>query len=157
MKKIVSVSQVLSAVGKYKDQGEKIVLAGGCFDILHIGHISFLEKAKNLGGILVLLLESDQAIKLLKGKERPVNSLRNRAKVLSAIEFVDFVIPLSRPFKTEDYNNLVRKISPDIIAITAGDPNLSVKEYQAKQVGGKVKVVLEKIPEHSTTRLLGYF
>lgn len=157
MKKIVSISRIVSALDRYRAQGEKIVLAGGCFDILHIGHISFLEKAKSAGGILVLLLESDQAIKLLKGKERPVNSLRDRAKVLSAIEFVDFVVPLPGPFKSEDYNDIVRKISPDIIAVTAGDPNVSAKKIQARKAGGVVKVVLKKIPEHSTTKLLGYF
>lgn len=156
MKKIITVAQI-SIVKQLQVEGKKIVLAGGCFDILHIGHIAFLEKAKKSGDILVLLLESDQAIKLLKGQNRPVNSRKNRAKILSAIEFVDFVIPLAKPYKAADYNALVKKISPDVIAVTAGDLNLKVKQSQAKEVGGVVKTVLKKIPEHSTTKLLDYF
>ena len=157
MKKTIGVAQVSSISKKIKSSGKKIVLAGGCFDILHIGHIAFLEKAKKSGDVLILLLESDASIKLLKGRERPVNNQENRAKILSAIEFVDFVIPLPKPYKAEDYSNLVKEISPDIIAVTAGDPNLSEKQSQAKKVGGVIKVVLKKIPEHSTTKLLGYF
>lgn len=157
MGKIVTVSQTQEIVLELKKLGKKIVLAGGCFDILHVGHIAFLEKAKKSGDVLVLLLESDQAIKLLKGQSRPVNKQENRAKILSAIEFADFIVPLPEPYRTEDYNQLVKKIAPDVIAVTAGDPNLSAKKFQAKEVGGVVKVVLKKIPEHSTTKLLGYF
>lgn len=157
MKKITSVAQIPDIARKLKQKGKRIVLAGGCFDILHIGHIAFLEKAKKAGDILILLLESDQAIKFLKGQKRPVNKQENRAKILSSIEFVDFVILLPKPYQEQDYRSLVKKISPDIITVTAGDPNLSEKQSQAKEVGGMVKVVLGKIPEHSTTKLLGYF
>jgi len=157
MKKVITVNQVGVLVSKLKQGGKKLVLAGGCFDILHIGHIKFLEKSKKAGDILMLLLESDKAIKLLKGDKRPINPQDNRAKVLSAIEFVDFVINLDRPFKTEDYRRLVKEISPDVIAITSGDANLAEKKSQAKEVGGIVKVILKKIPEHSTTKLLDYF
>src|SRR3989344_9682744 len=157
MKKTIGVAQVSSISKKIKSSGKKIVLAGGCFDILHIGHISFLEKAKKSGDILILLLESDLAIKKLKGKKRPINDQEDRAKILSAIEFVDFIIILPKPFKNEDYQDLVSEIKPDIIAVTAGDPNLENKKLQAKIIGGIVKVVLKKIPEHSTTKLLDYF
>lgn len=156
MGKIIYVSQI-GKISKLKQQGKKIVLAGGCFDLIHIGHIAFLEKAKKTGDVMVLLLESDVSIKNLKGEKRPINKQENRAKVLSAIEFVDFVIPLEKPFKTQDYNSLVLKIKPDVIAVTGGDPNLENKKLQAKSVNGKVKVVLKKIPEHSTTKLLDYF
>lgn len=157
MKKIISVAQVTSIAKEIKDKGKKIILAGGCFDILHIGHIAFLEKAKKAGDILILLLESDEAIKKFKGKNRPINPQKHRARVLSAIEFVDIVITLPKLFKTPDYQELVSKIKPDIIAVTARDPNLKNKKQQAKLVGGIVKVVLQKIPEHSTTKLLEYF
>src|SRR3989344_3826430 len=157
MNKIIDLTQISNIADKFKSTGKKIVLAGGCFDILHIGHIAFLEKAKKSGDILMLLLESDQAIKFLKGEGRPVNKLKNRARILSAIEFVDFIIPLQKPYEAADYNGLVKKISPDVIAVTAGDPNLSEKQSQAKKVGGVIKVVLKKNPEHSTTKLLEYF
>lgn len=157
MGKIIKVSALKKLSADLKQQGEKIVLAGGCFDILHIGHVAFLEKAKKAGDILVLLLESDLAIKLLKGERRPVNVQKNRAKVLSAIEFVDIVVTLPKPYKTTDYQRLVSQIKPDIIAVTEGDPNFKLKASQAKEVGGVVKVVLKKIPEHSTSKLLDYF
>lgn len=157
MGKIISVGKINSVSGKLKSEGKKIVLAGGCFDILHIGHIEFLKAAKKSGDALILLLESDSAIKKLKGKRRPINKQENRAKVLSAIEYVDFVVTLDKPLKTEDYQNLVTEIKPDIIAVTAGDPSLENKKSQAKSVGGKIKIVLKQIPEHSTTKLLDYF
>jgi rfaE bifunctional protein nucleotidyltransferase chain/domain len=157
MGKIVKFTQIQKIIVDLKNQGKKIVLAGGCFDILHVGHISFLEKAKASGDILILLLESDHAIKLLKGDKRPINPQENRAKVLRAVEFVDFVVTLPKPFKTSDYQKLTFEIKPNVIAVTEGDPHLREKESQAKAVNGIVKVVLQEIPEHSTTKLLDYF
>lgn len=157
MRKIITVEEAGSLVSNLKKASRKIVLAGGCFDILHIGHITFLENAKKAGDVLILLLESDKAIKLLKGEKRPINNQKNRAKILSSVEFVDLVVVLDKPFKTEDYKKLVTEIKPDIIAVTAGDPNLQEKKSQAKEAGGIVKIVLKKIPEHSTTKLLDYF
>lgn len=157
MKKIIRVTQISALVKKLKLSEKGIVLAGGCFDILHIGHIAFLEKAKKEGDVLILLLESDEAIKFLKGDKRPVNPQANRAKILAAIESVDFIVILPASLKTPDYKKLVFKIKPDIIAVTSGDPNLKEKKLQAKKIGGEVKVVLKKIPEHSTTKLLDYF
>jgi rfaE bifunctional protein nucleotidyltransferase chain/domain len=154
MNKILKADQVKKIVSQLKQSSKKIVLAGGCFDILHIGHITFLENAKKTGDILILFLESDEAIKLLKGEKRPINNQENRAKILSAIEFVDFIIPLPKPFKTEDYQDLVSEIKPGVIAVTEGDPNLENKKSQAKEVEGVVEVVLQKLPEHSTTKLL---
>ena len=157
MGKIIPVAEIKDLSLEIEKTGKKIVLAGGCFDILHIGHISFLEKAKASGDILILLLESDAAIKLLKGEKRPINNQKNRAQILAAVQYVDFVITLDKPFNNEDYENLVNEIKPDIIAVTEGDPNLKQKESQADEIGGKVKVVLEEISEHSTTKLLDYF
>ncbi len=153
MGKILPVSKI----NNFSKDGEKIVLAGGCFDIIHIGHIEFLKNAKAAGDILVLLLESDESIKKLKGEKRPINNQENRSKILSSIQYVDYVIPLPRIYKTQDYNDLVLKIKPTIIAITSGDPNLENKKHQAKSVNGKIKVVLKKMPDHSTTKLLNYF
>lgn len=157
MRKIITVEQVGFVASRLKEKGNTIVLAGGCFDILHTGHISFLENAKKSGDVLILLLESDLAIKKLKGEKRPINNQENRAKVLSSVEFVDFIVLLERPLENEDYQKLTMEIRPDVIAVTAGDPNIENKKQQAKKVGGIVKVVLKQIPEHSTTKLLEYF
>lgn len=157
MGKILPVSKIINLSAKLKSENKMVVLAGGCFDIIHIGHIEFLKNAKKSGDILILLLESDESIKNLKGEKRPINNQKNRSKILSSIEYVDYIIPLPKIYKTQDYNNLVLKLKPNIIAITSGDPNLKNKKLQAKSVNGKIKVVLKKMPDHSTTRLLDYF
>jgi len=157
MGKLVPVIKIKKLSEDLKKSGKKIVLAGGCFDILHVGHIEFLEKAKASGDILILLLESDAAIKQLKGDKRPINNQKNRSRILSAIQFVDFVVTLPKPYQTKDYQNLVSQIKPNVIAITAGDSNLKNKKSQAKEAGGAVKIVLKNIPDHSTTKLLDYF
>src|SRR5690242_1743275 len=103
MNSIINAKQVIK-IKKNLENG-KTVLVGGCFDILHLGHITFLEKAKKMGDRLVVLLESDQKTKLLKGPKRPVHSQKDRAKVLSALRFVDFVIMLPFLKKEQDYYN----------------------------------------------------
>ncbi len=132
---------------------KKIVLVGGCFDILHIGHITFLEKAKAAGNFLVVLLESDETIKKLKGEGRPINSQKDRAAILASLCMVDQVISLP-VMKDSDYDQLVTKIKPVIIATTAGDPALNHKKRVAKLVGAKIKVVTKQVQDRSTTRLL---
>lgn len=154
VKKIVSRTRIVKLIRDLKKQGKKIVLAGGCFDILHLGHVTFLENAKKAGDVLILLLESDEAIKKLKGKDRPFNNQKTRAKILSSIEFVDYIILLKKPFTAKNYNEIVEKIAPDIIAATSGDPNIKQKKSQAKKSGGVVKIVLKKMQEFSTTKLL---
>ena len=107
------------------------ILVGGCFDLIHIGHIYFLEKAKRLGDKLVVLLESDETIKRIKGDHRPIHTQEQRKKMLLAIRFVDEVISIP-PLKTdEEYFNLIQKFHPDIIAVTEGDPILEKKQKQA--------------------------
>ncbi len=123
-----------------KNKG-KIVLAGGCFDILHIGHVRFLSEAKRMGDYLVVLLESDKRVKKLKGKNRPVFIQKERAEMLSALESVDLILLLPMIEKENDYLNLVMKIKPDIIAVTENDPLIEKKRSQAKEVGGKLKII----------------
>ncbi len=120
---------------------------------MHLGHINFLENAKKQGDVLILLLESDIAIKKQKGKNRPINPSLNRAKVLSSIAQVDIVIPLDMQFNNENYNDLIFKISPDVIAITKGDPLILQKKLQAKKSGAVVKTVINNLPEYSTTKI----
>jgi len=130
----------------------KKILIGGCFDLIHIGHIYFLEEAKKLGDKLVVLLESDETIKRLKGEHRPIHTQKERKKMLESIKFVDEVISIP-PLKTDkEYYNLVQKINPDIIAITEGDPILEKKQEQAKLIGARA-VVVPKIYSPSTTSL----
>ncbi len=135
-------------------QGKKIVLVGGCFDILHAGHIVFLQKAKDKGDIVVVLLESDEQIKKLKGESRPVNTQQNRALVLAGLRSVDVVVVLPSEMHDLQYDRLISQIKPDIIATTAGDPNRRHKERQAGQIGASVIDVSERLPEHSTSTVV---
>lgn len=135
-------------------QGKKIVLAGGCFDILHVGHVAFLEKAKGQGDVLVVLLESDEHIHKIKGANRPVNSLHDRAIVLEALRAVDIVVLLPTVMDNTTYDSLISLIKPAIIATTTGDPNRQHKERQAKQIGAVVIDVIDRLPAHSTSSVV---
>jgi FAD synthetase len=124
----------------------RIVLVGGCFDILHIGHVRFLSEAKQMGDYLIVLLESDEKVKRLKGQSRPVFVQKERAEMLSALHSVDLVVLLPMIENDSDYLDLINKIRPDIIAVTENDPNIEKKQGQANEVGGK----LEKVPHTKT-------
>src|SRR4030042_3165316 len=119
----------------------RIVLTGGCFDILHIGHVKFLSEAKGAGDCLIILLESDQKVKKLKGSHRPVFNQRERAEMLSALRSVDLIVLLPMMEDDGDYLNLVMKIKPDLIAVTEDDPQIENKRRQAREVGGELKIV----------------
>lgn len=154
MKKILQVSKIQQLKKFLIRQKKKVVLAGGCFDILHPGHIVFLEKAKKQGDILVVLLESDEKIKKLKGLNRPVHNQGERALILSAVEFVDFIITLPMLSKDEEYDFIVRKIAPNIIATTQGDKFLGHKKRAALLTGAKVKVVTKMLGSYSSSSIL---
>lgn len=152
MKKIHNLTRSVKLAKKLHEEGKKLVLAGGFFDILHIGHIHFLQKAKLHGDHLMLLLESDETAKRLKGQNRPINSQENRARVLAALTSVDSIVLLPSFATNKAYDRLVLQVKPAIIATTIGDPYRKQKEKQAKSVGGKV-VSIKNLPYHSTTRL----
>jgi len=130
----------------------KVVLVGGCFDILHYGHIHFLKHAKALGNYLIVALESDKNIKRLKGKKRPIFDQNCRREMLESLRFVDRIIILGGVMKDEDYMKMVKIICPQVIAVTKGDPMLSKKKMQARAVGAKL-VEIPKIKVPSTTQI----
>lgn len=124
-----------------RDRETKVVLVGGCFDILHYGHICFLKKARALGNHLVVALESDENTKKLKGPKRPIHTQKQRAEILKSLTFVDKVISLP---PIPNYQKLVLKVHPSIIAITQGD---------TKNTFGVKTVVIPKIKTLSTTQI----
>ena len=130
----------------------KKVLVGGCFDILHVGHIKFLKKAKSFGDYLIVLLESDENIKKLKGKNKPIFNLKERITVLKAIKYVDKVIVVPENPTHETYLKLIKKIKPNVVAITEGDILQKHKLNQAKLVGAKLKVI-KKYKDFSSTQI----
>lgn len=132
---------------------KKKVLVGGCFDILHIGHLKFLENAKKQGDLLVVLLENDQSVREKKGQNRPINNQKDRARLLAALSVVDFVILLPLMKDSLAYDQLVKKIKPQIIAVTNNDPEEAYKRRAAKLVGAKLVAVIKRISDQSTTKL----
>ncbi|GAA4312199.1 D-glycero-beta-D-manno-heptose 1-phosphate adenylyltransferase [Compostibacter hankyongensis] len=137
----------------YRAQGRRIVFTNGCFDILHSGHVSFLKRAGKLGDVLIVGINNDDSITRLKGRERPVNPLKDRVEVLSALDTVHHVIAFG---KTGDDTpvELIRVVKPDVF-VKGGDytkdrlPEAAVVE----KFGGEV-VLLEQVPDHSTSRVI---
>lgn len=130
----------------------KIVLAGGCFDILHYGHLYFLKRAKHLGDILIVAIESDKRIRELKGPGRPIHTEEQRKEILESLQFIDKVIVLKDKMTDRDYLDFVVKVHPSIIAVTEGDAVLEKKKKQAKIVGAGV-IEIPKIKALSTSQI----
>ena len=129
---------------------KKIIFTNGCFDILHVGHVRYLKKARSLGDWLIVGVNSDSSVRKLKGPGRPVNSEKERMEVLAALKAVDEVRLFSEPTP----ENLIRKIRPDIL-VKGGD--WKIKDIVgAKEVldwGGKVKRI-SFIKGRSSTRVI---
>lgn len=137
-----------------KKDNQELVVVGGCFDILHTGHIEFLKKAKEAGDLLVVLVESDERIKKIKGEGRPVNSQQDRTKILSNLSFVDFVIALKDMNLDKDYEILVKWLKPDIIAVTAGNTIFDWEKDLANRTGVKIIEVTKRIKDYSTSKIV---
>lgn len=135
---------------QYHNEKKKIVFTNGCFDILHPGHITYLNQAKALGDILVVGLNSDASVRRLKGEERPINSLEDRAVMLASLAAVDFVIP----FEEDTPLKLIQKVQPDVL-VKGGDYTID-RIVGAKEVisrGGEVKT-LPFVDGQSTTGII---
>lgn len=152
MGKIITINILEDEVSALKNKKLSTVLVGGCFDILHVGHIKFLEEAKKHGDILIVLLESDEKVNNLKGLNKPVFSQTERAKVLSAVNSVDLIIILPDIKSDTQYDELIRKIHPDIIAITQNDPYTLKKKKQAEDIKGKL-VAIPYVKTYSSSKL----
>lgn len=131
---------------------KKIVLTGGCFDLIHFGHISFLKQAKTYGNYLIVALESDENVRYMKGDSRPIHTQKQRKEMLESLEFVNEVIALPPMESDADYVAFVNKIHPSVIAITMGDPIKEKKQKQANQIQAQL-VEIEKIHTPSTSQL----
>lgn len=132
------------------DKSKKIVFTNGCFDILHIGHIRYLKKSKELGDLLIIGLNSDYSVKRLKGENRPYNKENERAEMLLALSFVDYVIL----FDEDTPYNLIEKIKPSVLT-KGGDYEKSkiVGAQIVESYNGQV-VILPFTEGKSTTNIL---
>ena len=146
----LNIDEISLFTEKYKAQGKKIVFTNGCFDILHAGHVEYLQKARELGDILIVGLNSDKSVNKLKGKNRPYNTLEHRAKVLSSLSSVDKVVVFDdlTPIK------LIKLINPSVL-VKGGDYNVSkiVGSKEVKKAGGEV-VTIPLVEGLSTTRTI---
>lgn len=122
---IKSFDEIKKIVKRLKSKGKKIVFTNGCFDILHVGHVKYLEQAKSYGDVLIVGLNSDDSVKRLKGPSRPINTAEDRGYLLAALESVDYVVP----FEDDTPYDLIKSISPDIL-VKGGD-------YEGKKVVGE--------------------
>ena len=154
MKKVITIDELNTIVKSLKLKRKKIVLVGGCFDIVHIGHIAFLQKAKEQGNFLIVLLESDETIKKMKGPTRPIHTQYLRAKILGSLDSVDLVVQIPQLKTDKEYSKLVKIIEPDIIAVTKGDPILIKKMAHAQTIHAKVVKVIDRQKEYSTSNLV---
>ncbi|MDP2929429.1 MAG: D-glycero-beta-D-manno-heptose 1-phosphate adenylyltransferase [Candidatus Omnitrophota bacterium] len=148
--KMTGAKNLVKILSSLRKKGKRIVFTNGCFDIIHVGHIDYLSKAKRLGDILVVGLNSDSSVRKIKGKNRPINKESDRAKVLSSLYFVDYITI----FNETTPENLIKKVRPDILVKgsdwKAGD---IVGSSFIKGYGGKIKRI-SFVKGYSTTSLI---
>lgn len=141
---------IIHAIKDEQKKGKRIVFTNGCFDILHRGHVTYLNQARDLGDLLIVGINSDESVKRLKGPERPVNMLEDRAYVLSALKSVDYVIP----FEEDTPLNLINLIMPDIL-VKGGDYTIDriVGAQEVLAHGGRVEII-PFVPGKSTSAII---
>jgi D-beta-D-heptose 7-phosphate kinase/D-beta-D-heptose 1-phosphate adenosyltransferase len=134
--KIVSLPALLKKLKK--QSRSKVVFTNGCFDILHAGHVTYLEKARKQGDLLIVALNTDESTRKLKGPTRPINPLPDRMKVIAALESVSYVTS----FNEETPLRLIQKILPDVL-VKGGDYEVKkiVGYREVTENGGKVKTI----------------
>ena len=149
-KKVVDRQALQQRLAEWRHKGETVVLANGCFDLLHVGHIRYLHAAKALGGRLVVAINSDASARRLKGAGRPLMAEQERAEIIAALEDVDAVVIFSEP----DVRALVREIRPDVQAKGTDYTAESVPERDVvRECGGRVEIVGDP-KDHSSSEML---
>jgi len=148
--KIKTASEARKKVAAWKSKGERVVFTNGCFDILHLGHVDYLEKARNLGDRLIVGLNTDDSVSRFKGPDRPIQDENSRARVISSLQFVDMVV-----FFNEDTpKELISSLVPDVLV--KGSDYLAENIVGAdvvKKAGGEV-TTLEFVPGYSTSKVI---
>ena len=150
MGKVLNINELVSELESLKSLGKQIVSTNGCFDILHVGHVRYLQKSASLGDILVVCLNSDRSVKALKGDSRPLNNENDRAEVLAGLGCVDYVVI----FDEDTPVNYLAQIKPDIHT-KGGDYDVN-NLPEAKVVmdnGGKLEFI-SFVEGKSTTNII---
>ena len=150
MGEILHRRDVAKWADKQRQNGEQVTLANGCFDLLHVGHVRYLQGAKALGGSLIVAINSDTGVRGLKGPGRPAMPEHERAEIVAAIGCVDAVVLFDEP----DVRALIREIRPNVQAKGTDYTRETVPERdEMAAIGGRVEIVGDP-KDHSTTELL---
>ncbi|RXK47201.1 D-glycero-beta-D-manno-heptose 1-phosphate adenylyltransferase [Aquirufa rosea] len=148
--KIHNLSEALEIRQKWKNDHQKVVFTNGCFDILHLGHVDYLEKSSQAGDKMIVAVNSDRSVRELKGPERPVNSEYARARLIAALGFVSMVII----FDEETPLELIKTLLPDVL-IKGNDYTIDtiVGSKEVLAAGGEVSTI-DLVPNYSTTGII---
>ncbi len=148
--KVKALQEITAIVTKHQRAGKKVVFANGCFDLLHVGHVRYLEAARALGDVLVLGLNGDESVRILKGAGRPLMKQEERAEVLSALECVDYLVL----FDEVTAHGILEKLQPDIHAKGTDYTRETVPEKDTVlSYGGSIAIVGDP-KDHSTQDFL---
>jgi rfaE bifunctional protein nucleotidyltransferase chain/domain len=148
--KIITIDQAAEIAAQRKAEGQTIVLTNGCFDLLHVGHIRYLEAAHEEGDVLIVALNSDVSVRSLKGSSRPIMGENERAEILSALSCVDYVLIFDDP----TVDRVIEQIRPSVHAKGTDYTEDSVPERETMaRIGGRVAIVGDP-KDHSTKDFL---
>ncbi len=139
-----------SLINELHKNGKTVVATNGCFDILHVGHVRYLEKTKSFGDILIVLLNSDKSVKSIKGPERPINNENDRAEVLSALKSVDYVVL----FDEDSPRNLLDEMKPDVYTKGADYTMETLPEADIMKKNGTRVEFIDFVEGKSTTNII---
>jgi rfaE bifunctional protein nucleotidyltransferase chain/domain len=147
LEKIYTTEEAVMEVEQWKKAGERVVFTNGCFDLIHFGHLKYLEEARQLGDRLVIGLNSDDSVSRLKGRHRPIKDQKTRASLLAGLFFVDMVVS----FEEDTPFELIQKLVPDVL-VKGGDYTIEniVGADIVLNNGGEVKT-LAFVPGYSTS------
>jgi D-beta-D-heptose 7-phosphate kinase/D-beta-D-heptose 1-phosphate adenosyltransferase len=147
---LVELDALLALVEESRGRNERVIMTNGCFDVLHAGHVSYLEEAKSLGDRLIVAVNDDESVRRLKGESRPINALEDRLLVLAGLAAVDWVVP----FSEDTPARLIEAVLPDVL-VKGGDyqPEEIVGAREVLQNGGEVRVLAFR-DGHSSSRII---
>ena len=147
---VLSAADTLAELEGLRAAGKRIVMTNGCFDLIHPGHIHYLQQAADLGDVLVVAVNDDDSVRRLKGPSRPLNSVADRMAVLSALQAVDYVVS----FGEDTPASLIETIAPDVL-VKGGDYTVEqIAGHESVLARGGDVIILDFVPGHSTTSLI---
>ena len=148
-----SIKTIAPVANHLRDSGKHIVLATGFFDLFHVEHINFLNKAKKAGDVLIVAVESDLRAKQTKGENRPIDTQSVRCQ--NVLKYSDYVVALPDDFDNFDsYDSLMNAIQPQVYAVSSNTSHPKTKNFLVEKYGGTLRVVHELNPDISTTQII---